>query len=234
MIRAEAHHLMRTMSSACWISNTLVNQTPTFSPFNKSAVVLSRFTRDEFKLDTKTTIGVEFATKSIEVDDRIMRAHMWDTAGQERYRAMSSVYYRGAIGALIVYDITKYSSFENVATWLQELRANTSSGSTASTEEGIVIMLVGNKSDMKHLRAVGTEEGRKFAEKNNLSFIETSALDASNVDSAFTSVLHDIFRLVSRHAPEAPPNPSEYFVWNRSTTRIEPNKENRSRWGSCC
>merc|ERR1712072_773134 len=103
--------------------------------------LLTRFTRDEFKKDSKSTIGVEFATQTIQVDKKTIKAQIWDTAGQERYRAITSAYYRGAVGALLVYDITKMSTFENVKeTWLAELRQN--------AESSIIIMLVGNKKDL--------------------------------------------------------------------------------------
>merc|ERR1711990_489355 len=84
--------------------------------------LLTRFTRDEFKQDSKSTIGVEFATQTIQVDKKNIKAQIWDTAGQERYRAITSAYYRGAVGALLVYDITKSESYENVQKWLKELR----------------------------------------------------------------------------------------------------------------
>nr|CAD1834314.1 unnamed protein product [Ananas comosus var. bracteatus] len=99
--------------------------------------LLSRFTRNEFSLESKSTIGVEFATRSIHVDDKVVKAQIWDTAGQERYRAVTSAYYRGAVGALVVYDVTRHITFENVERWLKELRDH--------TDANIVIMLVGNK-----------------------------------------------------------------------------------------
>eukprot|EP00227_Mantoniella_beaufortii_P005489 CAMPEP_0197608396 /NCGR_PEP_ID=MMETSP1326-20131121/48992_1 /TAXON_ID=1155430 /ORGANISM="Genus nov. species nov., Strain RCC2288" /LENGTH=127 /DNA_ID=CAMNT_0043176593 /DNA_START=131 /DNA_END=511 /DNA_ORIENTATION=- len=102
--------------------------------------LLSRFTRDEFNLESKTTIGVEFATKTVEIDAKIIKSQIWDTAGQERYRAITSAYYRGAVGALLVYDISNHSTFENVERWLKELRDH--------ADENIVVMLVGNKSDL--------------------------------------------------------------------------------------
>ena len=117
--------------------------------------LLSRFTRNEFNLDSKSTIGVEFATRSISVDGKTIKAQIWDTAGQERYRAITSAYYRGAVGALLVYDISKHQTYENVTRWLKELRDH--------ADANIVIMLVGNKSDLRHLRAVPTEEAKQFA-----------------------------------------------------------------------
>uniref|UniRef100_A0A2K5WB89 small monomeric GTPase n=2 Tax=Macaca TaxID=9539 RepID=A0A2K5WB89_MACFA len=152
--------------------------------------LLSRFTRNEFNLESKSTIGVEFATRSIQVDGKTIKAQIWDTAGQERYRAITSAYYRGAVGALLVYDIAKHLTYENVERWLKELRDH--------ADSNIVIMLVGNKSDLRHLRAVPTDEARAFAEKNNLSFIETSALDSTNVEEAFKNILTEIYRIVSQ------------------------------------
>ncbi|KHJ48718.1 Ras family protein [Trichuris suis] len=143
--------------------------------------LLSRFTRNEFNLESKSTIGVEFATRSICVDGKIVKAQIWDTAGQERYRAITSAYYRGAVGALLVYDIAKHVTYENVERWLKELRDH--------ADQNIVIMLVGNKSDLRHLRAVPTDEAKEYAERNCLSFIETSALDSTNVEEAFTNIL---------------------------------------------
>ena len=90
------------------------------------------------------TIGVEFAAKNIPIDNKIVRAQIWDTAGQERYRAITSAYYRGAVGCLLVYDITRKGTFENVERWLSELKDH--------AEPNIVVMLVGNKSDLRHKR----------------------------------------------------------------------------------
>jgi len=161
--------------------------------------LLSRFTRNEFNLDSKSTIGVEFATRSLSIDDKTIKAQIWDTAGQERYRAITSAYYRGAVGALLVYDIAKHPTYVNVTRWLKELRDH--------ADANIIIMLVGNKSDLKHLRAVTTDEAKAFAAENNLSFIETSALDASNVESAFQTILADIYRIVSSKSLEQASEP---------------------------
>jgi len=150
--------------------------------------LLSRFTRNEFNLDSKSTIGVEFATRSISVDSKTIKAQIWDTAGQERYRAITSAYYRGAVGALLVYDISKHQTYDNVTRWLKELRDH--------ADSNIVIMLVGNKSDLRHLRAVPTDDAKAFASENNLSFIETSALDASNVEMAFQNILTGTFLML--------------------------------------
>ncbi|KAK9265437.1 hypothetical protein L1049_015399 [Liquidambar formosana] len=152
--------------------------------------LLSRFTRNEFCLESKSTIGVEFATRTLQVEGRTVKAQIWDTAGQERYRAITSAYYRGALGALLVYDVTKPTTFENVSRWLKELRDH--------ADSNIVIMLIGNKTDLKHLRAVATEDAQGYAEKEGLSFIETSALEATNVENAFQKILAEIYRIISK------------------------------------
>lgn len=154
--------------------------------------LLARFARNEFSLDSKATIGVEFQTKTLLIDHKTIKAQIWDTAGQERYRAVTSAYYRGAVGAMLVYDITKRQSFDHVTLWLEELRGH--------ADKNIVIMLVGNKSDLGTLRAVPIEDAKEFAQRENLCFMETSALESTNVESAFLTVLTEIYRVVSKKA----------------------------------
>ncbi|KAJ6233030.1 von willebrand factor a domain-containing protein 5a [Anaeramoeba flamelloides] len=151
--------------------------------------LLSRFCRDEFNMESKSTIGVEFATRSMSIQNKTIKAQVWDTAGQERYRAITSAYYRGAVGALVVYDTTNYDSFQNISTWLNELRE--------SSDNNIIIMLVGNKIDMTDSRTVPTDNGKKFAEENDLTFIETSAKDSTNVELAFSTILTRIYEKVN-------------------------------------
>lgn len=112
-----------------------------------------------------------------------------------RYRAITSAYYRGAVGALLVYDVTRHATFQNVGRWLRELREH--------TDPNIIVMLIGNKTDLRHLVAVSTEDGKAFAEQESLYFMETSALDATNVENAFTEVLTQIYKIVSKRAVEA-------------------------------
>jgi len=157
--------------------------------------LLSRFTRNEFNLESKSTIGVEFATRSVSIEGKTIKAQIWDTAGQERYRAITSAYYRGAVGALVVYDITKDTSFENVEKWLLELREN----ATAD----ITMMLVGNKIDLTQGRVISTEEGKSYAEKNGISFMEASAMTASNVEASFHQILSEIYHKKAHKEQEA-------------------------------
>jgi small GTP-binding protein len=146
-----------------------------------------RFTKNEFNKDSKSTIGVEFATKTVQIEDnKLVKAQIWDTAGQERYRSIASSYYRGAVGALLVYDVTDRNSFNHVPTWLKEVEEN--------AEKDCLIMLVGNKTDLNDQRTVFVRDGRAFARKNGLAFIETSALDATGVDTAFQRILQEIYK----------------------------------------
>ncbi|KAG2489601.1 hypothetical protein HYH03_011881 [Edaphochlamys debaryana] len=157
--------------------------------------LLSRFALDKFCPDAKATIGVDFATRSIQVDGKTITAQVWDTAGQERYRALVDTYYRGAVGALLVYDITNLATFENVERWLKEIRG--------LADQNMVIMLVGNKSDLKHQRRVKTQEAQAFAEREGLFFTETSALDATNVEEAFRRLLTEVYHIGFKRVPSS-------------------------------
>uniref|UniRef100_A0A3Q1CNF4 Ras-related protein Rab-25 n=1 Tax=Amphiprion ocellaris TaxID=80972 RepID=A0A3Q1CNF4_AMPOC len=148
--------------------------------------LLSRFTKNEFNHDSRTTIGVEFSTRTVQLSGFTIKAQIWDTAGLERYRAITSAYYRGAVGALLVYDITKHLTYESVERWLKELYDH--------ADPHIVVMLVGNKTDLESERSVPTEEAKDFAD---ILFLETSALESTNVEAAFTNVLAEIHKKVS-------------------------------------
>ncbi|XP_072993875.1 ras-related protein RABA4d-like [Typha latifolia] len=152
--------------------------------------LLARFSRNEFSLDSKATIGVEFNTKTVTIDHKTIKAQIWDTAGQERYRAVTSAYYRGAVGAMLVYDMTKRKTFDHVGRWLEELRGH--------ADKNLIIMLIGNKSDLGTLRAVPTEDAKEFAQRESLFFMETSALEATNVETAFLTILNEIYRITSK------------------------------------
>ncbi|OAY32152.1 ras-related protein RABA6b [Manihot esculenta] len=160
--------------------------------------LLSRFSKDEFRLDSKPTIGVEFAYKNIRVGDKLIKAQIWDTAGQERFRAITSSYYRGALGALLVYDITRRSTFENVGKWLNEIKE--------FGKADMVIVLVGNKSDLGNSRQIGEEEAMNFAEAQGLCFMETSALEKKNVDEAFLEMIFKIHEITTQKSLQAKNN----------------------------
>jgi small GTP-binding protein len=137
----------------------------------------------------------QFATKTIEAEGKRIKAQIWDTAGQERYRAITSAYYRGALGALLVYDISKRETFTAMERWLSELKDH--------ADSKVVVMLVGNKSDLRHLRRVEKEEAMALAERHDLAFIETSALDATGVEVSFHRILTEVYHVVSRRGKGA-------------------------------
>ncbi|PIA19009.1 ras-domain-containing protein [Coemansia reversa NRRL 1564] len=153
----------------------------------KSCLLL-RFTDHRFLSSHDLTIGVEFGARIVPVDGKNIKLQIWDTAGQESFRSITRSYYRGAVGALLVYDITRRDTFEHVTTWLEDVRKHSNTETT--------IMLIGNKYDLAAKRAVPYEEGSKFAEDNDLYFIETSAKTDDNVEKAFVDTAEDIYRKV--------------------------------------
>jgi small GTP-binding protein domain len=160
--------------------------------------IFNRFIRDEFNLDSKATIGVEFSAKNVTVQDKVIKCQVWDTAGQERFRALAKSYYRGAVGCLLVYDITNYDSFQHLDKWLKEVKDH--------AEPHLVVLLIGNKCDLEEKRAVKQEEGAEFAEKNGLGFIEVSAKDNLNIETAFSRLTTEIFNVLDQVNESEPDN----------------------------
>merc|ERR1712063_191869 len=142
----------------------------------KSCLLL-QFTDKRFQPVHDLTIGVEFGARMINIEGKQIKLQIWDTAGQEKFRSTTRSYYRGAAGALLVYDITRRETFEHLQSWLEDCRRY--------SNKDIVIMLIGNKCDLGNKRAVSREEGESFAAKNGLTFLETSAKTAENVEAAF-------------------------------------------------
>ncbi|KAH7179876.1 small GTPase superfamily [Fusarium flagelliforme] len=150
--------------------------------------IVSQFTQGQFDENIKRTLGVKPTLKMTQVGSSTVKVAVWDTAGQERLRAPAVNYYYDAVAVVIVYDITSRKSFEDASKWLDEARDN--------AEPGVVMMLVGNKSDLGNLRvvetkrAVRTEEGALFARKEKLLFAEISAKYTSQVEGAFQTLLN--------------------------------------------
>mmetsp|Transcript_34099 Transcript_34099/g.101734 ORF Transcript_34099/g.101734 Transcript_34099/m.101734 type:complete len:205 (-) Transcript_34099:57-671(-) len=150
----------------------------------KSCLLL-QFTDKRFRAEHDMTIGVEFGHRLCSIDDQRIKLQIWDTAGQEAFRSITRAYYRGATGALLVYDISKRASFASLERWLKELRDR--------TDQDVVVLVVGNKSDLHEQREVSSQEAQAFVESGGLSgCIETSALESTNVEEAFVRILADI------------------------------------------
>lgn len=133
---------------------------------------------------------MEFGTRMIEVDGKKIKLQLWDTAGQESFRSITRSYYRGAQGALLVFDMTKRSSFLHLQSWLEEVRRQGT--------DNMSVLLVGNKADLAVDREVTREEAEQFAAANGLKYIETSAKTAQNVDAAFLSSAEEIYNKMKR------------------------------------
>ncbi|KAJ3440812.1 ras-related protein rab-2a [Anaeramoeba flamelloides] len=157
------------------------------SGVGKSCLLL-QFTDQRFQPVHDLTIGVEFGARLIEYKKTKIRLQIWDTAGQESFRSITRSYYRGAAGAVLVYDITRRETFNHLASWLDDALQHSS--------PSLQIVLVGNKSDLSKRRAVNYEEGLNFAQEHGLTFLETSAKTGENVEQAFIQMTHRIYEKV--------------------------------------
>jgi len=153
------------------------------SGVGKSCLLL-RFADDTYTESYISTIGVDFKIRTIELDAKTIKLQIWDTAGQERFRTITSSYYRGAHGIIVVYDVTDQESFNNVKQWLHEI--------DRYAAENVNKLLVGNKSDLTSKRVVSTEQGKEFADSLGIEFLETSAKNATNVEQAFLTMASQI------------------------------------------
>ena len=147
--------------------------------------LVKRFMNNTFLKDSKATVGVEFMSKTFNVNKKIIKVELWDTAGQERYKAITAAYYKGAKGALIVYDVTNKISYDNVDKWCNELRIKGS--------KNISIVMIGNKTDLKDNIVVNSEMSKEKANLLQVPVMETSALDASNVKEAFYLLIKEMY-----------------------------------------
>ncbi|KAI3850189.1 hypothetical protein MKW98_008491 [Papaver atlanticum] len=153
------------------------------SSVGKSCLLL-RFADDSYVDSYISTIGVDFKIRTVELDGKTVKLQIWDTAGQERFRTITSSYYRGAHGIIIVYDVTDMESFNNVKQWLNEI--------DRYANDSVCKLLVGNKSDLVDKKVVDTETAKAFADSLGIPFLETSAKEGSNVEQAFLTMAAEI------------------------------------------
>jgi len=192
--------------------------------------MLKRFLHNDFDSTNKETVGVEFDSKNITLGENgkeeIVKAQIWDTAGQERYRSLTKAYYKGAKGALLVYDITRRVTFENIDNWLIDLRTN--------GDKDILIILIGNKSDLEDKREVSKDEAETKAEQYNTAFLETSAKSGDNITKGFMELIEQIYKANRDNTPT-----------EQNEVKVEENKEEgislqkndddkNTKKGGCC
>ncbi|ELT94379.1 hypothetical protein CAPTEDRAFT_193005 [Capitella teleta] len=149
-----------------------------------------------------STVGIDFRNKVVNVDGTKVKLQIWDTAGQERFRSVTHAYYRDANALLLLYDVTNKASFDNIRAWLAEINEY--------AQDDVVIMLLGNKSDMTSERLVRREDGERLAKEYGTAFMETSAKTGLNVELAFMAIARDLKSRKSRRPNEPKFNVAEY------------------------
>ena len=152
--------------------------------------LIKRFISNTYNPNTKATVGVEFLSKSYKINNQVFKIEIWDTAGQERYKSITAAYYKGAKGALIVYDITQKESFENINKWMSEVRDKSA--------KDLKIMIVGNKTDLENERQVSTDDALERAKELESPVMEASALDGNNVKAAFYDLLKEMYKEIKK------------------------------------
>ena len=149
---------------------------------------LMRYSDNVFVENYITTIGLDYKLKTIKLDSgKVIKAQLWDTAGQDKYRTIAKNYYKGSHGILLLYDITKISSFENIREWIQDIRQEVSPKS--------IIFLIGNKIDLTDQRKISKEQGEELAEEFKIPFFEASAKSGENVDEVFKALYEKIIEV---------------------------------------
>jgi len=178
--------------------------------------ILFRFSDDAFNTTFISTIGIDFKIKTIEIDGKRVKLQIWDTAGQERFHTITTSYYRGANGIMLVYDITNPKSFDNITKWLKNI--------TDFASDEVERILLANKCDMEEKRMISTARGQEVATQNNIKFFETSAKQNQNISEAFVTLAKDILQKQPKQRQ------------NQDRVRVDPNQAtiNNDQRNNCC
>jgi len=190
------------------------------SGVGKSCLLL-RFMDETYSDSYISTIGVDFRIRSIEADGKHIKLQIWDTAGQERFRTITSSYYRGANGIIVVYDISDKESFENLKQWLQEIERYASNK--------VTISLIGNKSDLKEQRQVSKSEAGEFAQYNDMDFLETSAKDNKNVGKFFVQIA---LKILEKEDANTMAQTRKHNIYSEESIKIKTAQNNQNN--GCC
>ncbi len=151
--------------------------------------ILLRYIYNSFSEEFKTTVGVEFGAKNIEIDKKVYRIQIWDTAGQENFRSIARAYYKNSVCACVVYDISNHASFEDIQVWIDDC--------TKQTAKSVLLFLIGNKTDLNDKREVSYEEGEAYAKSHKMMFIETSAKTGFNINEIFEKSVKQIAKNIN-------------------------------------
>ena len=153
--------------------------------------ILLRYIYNSFSDEFKTTVGVEFGAKNIEINKKVYRIQIWDTAGQENFRSSARAYYKNSVCACVVYDISSHSSFEDIQVWIDDC--------TKQTAKSVLLFLIGNKNDLNDKREVSYEEGEAYAKAHKMLFLEASAKTGHNINAIFERSVKQIAKNISNN-----------------------------------
>ena len=168
-----------------------------------------------------SSIGVDFKTKQIEIDERLIKMQIWDTAGHEKFRTITTSYYKSAHAIIILYDITELSSFEHIKNWMIEI--------DKFGKQGVLKIIAGNKKDLEEKRQVSKEMAESYAEKNGIKFIEVSAKDSTNIEKLFFDIVKE---LLDRHLKALNENP--IMSGNNNNGVVINNESIKKKKKKCC
>ena len=189
--------------------------------------IMSKYLKNEFHEDSKATVGVEFGSKKFVVDKVNIKAQIWDTAGQERYKSITNAYYKGAKGAFVVYDISKKETFDNINKWIEELKNN--------GDSDVCILLIGNKCDLEDERQVTQDDALKKAEQFDIAFLETSALQAVNIEKAFNNMIEQISKKINIGNDDEKNNKiQENGITLNANEHLDKGNNNAKKKKKCC
>ena len=195
------------------------------SAVGKSNMLL-RYIHDRFNEDFHSTIGVEFGAKNIQIDGKVFRIQIWDTAGQETFRSITRAYYKNSVCAFVVYDISNRATFDNIKSWVEDCKR--------LSPKTVLMVLVGNKSDLEERREVSYNEGSIFAQKNGMLFFECSAKTGNNIEQIFTESTREIYKRIKEGFYDLE-NENCIIKRGTDTDNITLTKENQNtNSGFCC
>ena len=161
----------------------------------KTSIIL-RFTKEKYTENRLATIGVDFKSQIMQIENNRVKVLIWDTAGQERFKNIASQYYNGGDGAILVFDITNKSTFERISYWLDELNQK-------KDLKELALVLVGNKIDLKDNRQVSSEEAQSFAKQNNIKYFETSAQENIGIDEVMNYIVGECVSIIKKRNEDA-------------------------------